>query len=257
MSSREYRYSRHALLSTLGQEGQDAIRKGTAVVAGLGGLGGTASNLLARAGVGTLRLVDPDTVDWTNVQRQGLYDESDAEESLPKAAAAKKRLAKVNSEVRYEAITQEISPGNVEEILSGATVVVDGLDSFRARALLNQACVKLGIPWVHGACVSTQGTVTTVIPGETPCYACLVPDAAGRAPLYTSATVGVFAPAVFTIASLEASEALKILAGRMDAVLRGRMLWVDVWTNEVTSFAVKRNPECPVCGRREFSLLRT
>lgn len=255
VGGRESRYSRHTLLSSIGQEGQEAIRGATAVVVGLGGLGGTASNLLARAGVGTLRLVDPDAVDFTNIQRQGLYDEADAASASLKAVAAGRHLLEINSEVRYEAIPERLDSRNAERIIAGATVVVDGLDNFKGRAILNQACVKMGVPLVHGACVSTHGTVTTIIPGETACYACLVPDAATRVALYTSATVGVFAPAVFTVASLEAAEALKLMAGRKDDALRGRMLWLDVWTGEFRSFEVRRNPECPVCGRREFPLL--
>lgn len=257
MGDRRSRYSRHVLLSGIGQEGQDSIRRGTAVVVGLGGLGSTASVLLARAGVGLLRLVDPDRVDWTNVQRQGLYDESDAERGVLKAEAALEHLRKVNSEVRCEALAEDLNPSNAESVVRGATVVVDGLDSFRGRAILNQACVRLGIPLIHGACVSTHGTVTTIFPGETPCYACIVPDAATREAPFTSATVGVFAPAVFAVGSFEAAEALKVLAGRREAALCGRMLWIDFWDSEIRSFTVRRNPDCPVCGRHEYSLLQS
>lgn len=248
MGGRENRYSRHVLMSRIGPEGQEAVGKATAVVVGLGGLGATASSLLARAGVGTLRLVDPDSVDFSNLQRQGLYDEADAERGAPKAAATKEHLLKVNSEIRYEAIPETLGPDNAERIVSGATVVVDGLDSFKSRATLNKVCVKLGVPLVHGACVSTHGMVTTFFPGETACYSCLVPDASSRVALYTAATIGVFAPAVFAVASLEASEALKIAAGRPQDALRGRAVWLDVWTGEFRSFEIKRNPQCPVCG---------
>lgn len=251
------RYSRHVLLQEIGQEGQDSIGKGTAVVVGLGGLGSTASALLARAGVGTLRLVDPDRVDWSNLQRQSLYDERDAKRGVLKVQAALEHLRRMNREVSYETVGEAIGGSNAERIVGDATVVVDGLDSFRSRAVLNQACVKMGVPLVHGACVATHGTVTTIIPGETPCYACIVPDAAERESPYTAATSGVFAPAVFAIASLEASEALKILAGRRESSQSGKMLWVDVWSGDMRSFAVGRNPDCPVCGLHRYPLLNS
>ncbi len=250
MDELDPRYSRHTLLSSIGPEGQKSIGAGTAVVVGLGGLGSTASSLLARAGVGTLRLVDPDVVDWTNMQRQALYDESDARRGAPKAEAARKHLSEVNSNVRYESIVDSLNHGNAESIIRGATVVVDGLDNFQSRAAVNRACAQLGIPWVHGACVSTHGMVTSIVPGETPCYACIVPDAETRTAPFTSATVGVFAPAVFTVASLQAAEALKVLSGHMDALLKNRMLWIDLWDSTFRTFAVHRNPDCPVCGSR-------
>ena len=252
---RSLRYSRHELLSVIGKTGQDSIRRGTAVIVGLGGLGGTVSILLARSGVGALRLVDPDRVDWTNMQRQALFDEDDAEAGRAKAEAAVRRLMAINSEVTYEAVPEALGQANAEAILRGAAVAVDCLDNFRARAVLNQACVKLGIPLVHGACVATHGTVTTIVPGETACYECIVPDAATRIATHTSSTVGVFAPAVFAVASLQAAEALKILSGDKESALKGKMLWLDVWNGNVTTFSVPRNHDCPVCGRRQLPLL--
>lgn len=248
MSGNDSRYSRHVLLPGIGEGGQEAIRSGMAVVVGLGGLGSTSSILLARSGVGTLRLVDPDLVDLTNMQRQALYDEDDARNHTPKAAAARRHLAKVNSEVQYDVLVESLEASNAERIIRGATVVVDGLDNFRGRDVLNRACARLRIPWIHGACVSTHGTVTTIVPGETPCYSCIVPDASSRSTPYTSATVGVYAPAVFTIASIQAAEALKVLAGRMDDLLKGRMAWVDLWDSTFRTFSISRNPDCPVCA---------
>ncbi|MGE5578634.1 MAG: HesA/MoeB/ThiF family protein [Bacillota bacterium] len=248
MTESDPRYSRHVLLSGIGEEGQKAIRKGTAVVVGLGGLGSTSSILLARSGVGTLRLVDPDLVDMTNMQRQGLYDEADAQNHTPKAAAARQHLARVNSQVNYEVLVEALDASNAERIVRGATVVVDGLDNFKGRDVLNRACARLGIPWVHGAAVSTHGTVTTIVPGETPCYACIVPDAGSRVAPYTSANVGVFAPTVFTVASIQACEALKVLAGRKDDLLKNRMLWIDLWNSTFRTVSVSKNPDCPVCA---------
>lgn len=249
------RYSRQVLVSGIGEAGQDSISRSTAVIVGLGALGSTAANILARAGVGTLRLVDRDFVDRTNLQRQGIYDEEDARRSLPKAVAAREHLVRFNSEIEYEVAVEDVNPGNVERIVSGASVVVDGLDNFYTRALVNEACVKLGIPWVHGACVSAYGTVSTFIPGETPCYNCLYAAAASMSSPYTCDTVGVLGPVAFAVASWQASEALKILAGRRDCVLRHLVL-LDLWQNQVTFVSTERDPDCAVCTRREFTLLQ-
>ncbi|NPV72006.1 MAG: thiazole biosynthesis adenylyltransferase ThiF [Firmicutes bacterium] len=249
------RYSRQVLVSGIGEEGQEFMSRATAVVIGLGALGSTSANVLARAGVGTIRLVDRDFVDWTNLQRQGLYDEDDARNSIPKAVAAREHLVRFNSEISYEVVVDDVNPGNVERIVAGATVVVDGLDNFYTRALINEACVKAGIPWVHGACVSTYGTVSTCLPGETACYNCLYPNAAGLSSPFTCDTAGVLGPVTFTIASWEASEALKIAAGRKDRALNGLMLF-DLWDNRVTHVATSRNTGCTVCAGREFTLLR-
>lgn len=249
------RYSRQELLPGFGRSGQEFLRHSLAVIVGLGALGSMAAGLLARAGVGKLRLVDRDLVEWSNLQRQSLYDESDAERGVPKAVAAAEYLKEVNSEVEYECLVEDMNASNVENMVRGATVVVDGLDSFYARALLNQACVKHNVPWVHGAAVATQGTSMTIIPGETPCYGCLVPDADRRVSPFTCDTVGVLGPIVSFIGSLEASEALKLLTGNRDAISPGKMLWVDLWENVWTSVTVKRDPLCPVCGKRQFPLL--
>lgn len=254
-SNGELRYSRHELLPQIGPSGQAALRRGVAVIVGLGALGSTAANLLSRAGVGTIRLVDRDLVEWSNLQRQCLYDESDAKEGVPKVLAAERHLKQVNSEVNYEALVQDMNPMNVEDIIKGATVVIDGLDNFYSRALLNQACVKHGIPWIHGACISTHGVVMTVIPGETACYNCLAPDADRRVSPYTCDTAGVFSPSVSLVASIQSAEAIKILAGNVRSVRRGEMLWFDPWENVVSPVQVKRNPSCQVCGKREFPLL--
>lgn len=249
------RYSRQVLVSWIGEKGQEAIMNGTAVIIGLGALGSTIANILARSGVGTLRLVDRDFVDWTNLQRQGLYDEADARNSLPKAVAAKEHLVRINSEINYEVIVDDVNPGNVERVVAGASVVLDGLDNFYTRVLINEACVKLGIPWIHGACISTYGTLATILPGDTACYNCLFPDASSMTSPYTCDTVGVLGPIAFIIASWEASEALKILAGRKDLVSR-KLMWLDLWKNEITSILTERDRECPVCAAREFPMLQ-
>lgn len=248
------RYARQALVSEIGEAGQQAIRQSRVVVIGLGALGSNIANILARAGVGSLCLVDRDFVDWTNLQRQGLYEEEDAANSLPKAVAAKNRLARINSEVDYEVMVDDVNSGNVEKIISGATVVLDGLDNFYTRALINEACVKMRIPWIYGGCIATYGSTATFVPGITPCFNCLFPGVSGHTSPFTCDTVGVLGPIAFMVAAWEASEALKILVGKQDQVSRG-LTFIELWHNSVTIAPVERLQGCPVCEKQEFNLL--
>ena len=211
------RYARQTVLKEIGPAGQQMLAGATAVIVGLGALGSNSANLLARAGVGTLRLVDRDIVDRTNLQRQSLFEEEDAAQSLPKAEAAVRHLKQINSAIRYEPITEDVNPGNIEQIVVGAAVVVDGLDNFYTRALLNEACVKHGIPWLYGACLGTYGTAATIIPGVSACLNCLLPDI-GQAttPPLTCETVGVLGPVAAMVAAWQSSEALKIMVGQKE-----------------------------------------
>jgi molybdopterin/thiamine biosynthesis adenylyltransferase len=250
-------YARQTVLREIGQADQRMIDGSTAVIAGLGALGANSANLLARAGVGTLRLVDRDIVDWTNLQRQSLFEEEDAVQSLPKAEAAARYLKRVSSAIRYEPITEDFNPGNIERIVTGATVVVDGLDNFNTRALLNQACVKHGIPWLYGACLGTYGSAATIIPGVSACLNCLLPDI-GQAttPPLTCETVGVLGPvaALVTAAAWQSSEALKIMVGKKDAVSR-HIVHVDLWQNDFSTLPMTRVAGCAVCGQHKFDPL--
>src|SRR5208283_1001615 len=213
------RYARQTVLKEIGPAGQQMLAGATAVIIGLGALGTNSASLLARAGVGTLRLVDRDIVDWTNLQRQSLFEEEDAAQSLPKAEAAARYLKRINSTIRYEPITDDINPGNIERIVAGATVVVDGLDNFYTRALVNQACVKHGIPWIYGACLGTFGTAAVVLPGTSACLNCLLPDVAqATTPPLSCETVCVLGPIAALVAAWQSAEALKIMVGKKDAV---------------------------------------
>jgi adenylyltransferase/sulfurtransferase len=249
------RYARQMVLKEIGQAGQQMLAGATAVVAGLGALGTNSANLLARAGVGTLRLVDRDIVDWTNLQRQCLFEEEDAAQSLPKAEAAVRYLKRVNSAIRYEPITEDISPGNIERIVAGAAVVVDGLDNFYTRALVNEACVKDGIPWVYGACLGTYGSAAMIIPGVSACLNCLLPDV-GQAttPPLSCETVGVLGPVAALVAAWQSSEALKIMVGKKDAV-SPHLVHVDLWQNDFSTLPMTRVAECSVCAQHKFDLL--
>jgi len=239
----------------IGAAGQAKIAASVAVVAGLGALGTTVANLLARAGVGMLRLVDRDVVERSNLQRQCLYDEEDAAQSLPKAEAAVAHLKRVNSEIRYEAIVDDINGVSVEKILAGATVLVDGLDNFHARALVNEACVKHGIPWVYGAGLATYGSTATVVPGVTACLRCVMPTAALEATLpLTCETVGVLGPVTSLVGAWQASEALKIMVGNTEHACRD-LVHFELWDNEVTTLPARRAEDCEVCVKRQFALL--
>jgi molybdopterin/thiamine biosynthesis adenylyltransferase len=249
------RYARQTVLKEIGEAGQRRIASSTVVVVGLGALGSNCANLLARAGIGTLRLADRDVVDWTNLQRQSLFEEDDAAQSLPKAEAAVRHLKRINSAVRYEPITDDINPGNVERIVAGAAVVIDGLDNFYTRALINEACVKHGIPWVYGACLGTYGNTATYIPGASACLNCLLPDVAqATTPPLSCETVGVLGSVAALVAAWQSAEALKIVVGKQAAV-SPHLVYVELWDNDFSTLPMTRNAACTVCGQHKFELL--
>ena len=250
------RYAKQVLFGPLGKEGQERLGKARATIIGLGALGSTLANHLVRAGVGFVRLVDRDFVELDNLQRQVLYDEDDVKANLPKAAAAAAKLARINSEVTLDPRVCDVNFANAEELARDVDLVLDGTDNFETRFLLNDACVKLGRPWVYGGCVGSYGMVMAVLPGEGPCFACLVgePPPPGSTP--TCDTAGVLNTAVSVVASLEANEALKILAGRREALADG-LQTLDVWHNTSQLLKVPRSPSCAVCVKRGFRHLES
>jgi adenylyltransferase/sulfurtransferase len=211
--------------------------------------------MLARAGVGKLRIVDRDFVEFTNLQRQTLFKESDAAERLPKAIAAKKRIAEINSETNVEAIIADVNHSNVESIIDGCELVLDGTNNFQIRYLLNDACVKHGKTWIYGAAVSSYGTTMTIIPGETPCLRCIfedIPDA-GSSP--TCDTAGVIMPIIATVSATQVAEALKLLVGDTASLHRSLMQF-DVWANDRQRIKLgEPNPDCKTCGQKIFEFL--
>ena len=254
------KYSRQILFAPLGMEGQERLMASSAVLVGCGALGTAVASLLVRAGVGWLRIVDRDFVEPSNLQRQTLFEEADAREALPKAVAAERRLRAANSSMRVEGIVADLTPRNAEELLSGFPLILDGTDNFETRFLVNDAALKLGVPWIYAAAVASYGLTMTVRPGESACLACLVETAgADRTPgapgmEETCDTAGVLNAIVGVIASIEAAEAIKLLAGRAEAV-HGRLISCDVWSGRFQSIRVARNPQCRACGRHEFSYL--
>ncbi len=250
------KYSRQILFAGIGEEGQKRLMSASAVIVGCGAIGAATANLLVRAGIGRLRIVDRDFVEPSNLQRQTLFDEGDAREALPKAVAAERKLRAVNSGVAVEGVVADLAPKNVEELLLGFDLILDGTDNFETRFLINDVAVKNRRPWIYAAAVASYGLTMTIRPGLTPCLACLLEsDSPGQGLEETCDTIGVLGPIVNLIASLEVAEAMKLLAGREEA-LHGRLISCDVWSGRFQSVRVARNPECRVCARREFVYLQ-
>ncbi|HVS89110.1 MAG TPA: ThiF family adenylyltransferase [Candidatus Acidoferrum sp.] len=250
------KYSRQILFAGIGEEGQKRLMSASAVIVGCGAIGAATANLLVRAGIGRVRIVDRDFVEPSNLQRQTLFDEGDAREALPKAVAAERKLRAVNSGVAVEGIVADVAPKNVEELLLGFDLILDGTDNFETRFLINDVAVKNRRPWIYAAAVASYGLTMTIRPGLTPCMACLLESGSPDQGLEeTCDTIGVLGPIVNLIASLEVAEAMKLLAGREEA-LHGRLVSCDVWSGHFQSVRVARNPECRACARREFVYLQ-
>ena len=249
-----HRYARQTILPQIGEEGQHRLLASTVAIIGCGATGTVIANHLARAGVGTLRVVDRDWVEWNNLQRQLLFDESDARDGVPKAVAAERRLRAVNSEIRIDGVVADLNAGNVEELIGDCDLVMDGTDNFEARYVVNDACVKLGKPWVYTGAVATYGMTLLIRPGVTPCLRCTFPDPPPAGTSATCDTTGVLGPAVSVIASYAATEAMKWLVGATDAVA-GELVQLDVWELTWHRFKIGRVQECPCCALREFPFL--
>ena len=214
------RYSRQILFAEIGKRGQEKLLNARVLIVGCGALGASHAEMLARAGVGHLKIVDRDFVEFTNLQRQTLFKESDAAERMPKAIAARERIAETNSEITVEPIVADVNQSNVEQLIADVDLVIDGTDNFQIRYLLNDACIKHGKTWIYGAAVSSYGTTMTIVPGETPCLRCVfeeMPDA-GSSP--TCDTAGVIMPIIATVSAVQVCEAIKLLIGDGDALNR-------------------------------------
>jgi molybdopterin-synthase adenylyltransferase len=244
------------LFAGVGPQGQARLLASRAAIVGCGAIGAATANLLVRAGVGYLKIIDRDIVEPSNLQRQVLFDESDAAQALPKAIAAERKLHSINSGVSVEGVVADLVPKNAEALLSRVDLLLDGTDNFQTRFLLNDFAVKSRTPWIYAAAVASYGLTMTIQPGRTPCLTCLVESggAASHGLEETCDTVGVLGPVVNLIASLEATEALKLLAGREEA-LHGRLISCDVWSGRLQSIRVARNPACRTCAIRQFSHL--
>lgn len=244
------------LFAGIGPEGQQRLLASRVAIVGCGAIGAAAANLLVRAGVGYIRIIDRDFVEPSNLQRQTLFDESDALNVLPKAVAAERKLRSINSDVAVEGVVADLSPPNAEALLAGVDVLLDGTDNFETRFLINDVAVKSSRAWIYAAGVASYGLTMTIRPGATACLACLLETGSAAQGLEeTCDTIGVLGPIVNLIASLEVAEALKLLSGHPEA-LHGRLLSCDVWTGRMQSIGVARNPQCRACARRDFTYLR-
>ena len=248
------KYSRQMLFEPLGPKGQEQFSASSAVLVGCGAIGAAAAQLLVRAGIGRLRILDRDFVETSNLQRQSLFDESDAAEALPKAVAAERKLHAINSDVQVQGLITDLSSRNAAELLAGFPLILDGTDNFETRFLINDFAVKSNTPWIYAAAVASYGVTMTIIPGQTPCLACLMESSNGAGLEETCDTIGVLGSIVNLIASLEVTEAMKILAGRPDA-LHGRLLSSDVWSGRFQSIRAEPNPACRACRQKEFPYL--
>jgi len=246
------RYSRQILFPGIGERGQELLLQSHIVVVGCGALGSFHAAALARAGVGTITIIDRDYIEESNLHRQWLFEEADAAEGLPKAAAAARRLSRINSSVRVRPLVADLTPSNVEELLGGAGVILDGTDNFEARFLINDFAVSRGLPWIYGAAVGSYGIAMPVIPGRTACLRCVYPTPPGGVQP-TCETAGVLNVIVSAVASVQVADALKILCG---GELRARITTLDVWNGGIRQVdAPPRDPECPCCARGEFPYL--
>jgi molybdopterin/thiamine biosynthesis adenylyltransferase len=245
--SRPDRYSRQTIFPGIGPEGQRRLGEGFAVVVGCGALGSVISTALVRAGVGRVRVIDRDFIEYHNLHRQLLYTEQDIEDDLPKAVAAERHLRAANSEVEVEGVIADFDRVNAIKLVEGAGVIVDALDNFEARFLINDVALKLGIPWVYGGAIQASGMTATFLPGGRPCFRCLVSSPAARGSL-TCETAGVVNVAPWVVGSLEAAEAIKILAGT--APPSPDLLVVDLWDRSFESLPLAdfTAPDCPACG---------
>ena len=247
------RYSRQIRFGSIGEEGQDRLLRSRAAIVGCGALGSFQAGALARAGVGHLTLIDRDYVELSNLQRQWLYDETDAADALPKAVAAANHLKQVASRCHVTALVADLTPDNADDLLGEADVILDGTDNFETRYLVNDFAVEQGKPWVYGAAVGSYGITMPVVPGSTACLACVYPQPpSGVQP--TCETAGVLGPVTSLVASLQTAIAMKILTGHAPEAV---ITTVDVWNGPLRQVRQPpRDPDCRVCSRREFTYLR-
>ncbi len=247
----EGRYSRQILFQQIGAEGQEKLSRGRIVIVGCGATGSVLASLLARSGVGMIRILDRDYVEPSNLQRQTLFDENDARESLPKAIAAARQIARFNSQIIIEPQVADLVPQNVDSLLGQVDLILDGTDNFETRYLINDYALKNSVPWIYAAAVGSYAVTMNVLPGETACLACIFPGSP-RGELETCETAGILNSAVNLVASLAATEALKFLVGGRSKMRRTLLSW-DVWNNEQAEVAASsRRAGCQVCGEGKF-----
>jgi molybdopterin-synthase adenylyltransferase len=240
------RYSRQVIFPEIGEAGQQKLGRSSAVIIGCGALGTVIASTLVRAGVGKIRIIDRDFIEYHNLQRQILFDENDIELRLPKAIAAERHLKTINSSIQIEGIVSDVNYTNIEDLVAGFDVILDGLDNLETRYLVNDVALKKNIPWIYGAAVSSLGMSLTVVPHKTPCLQCFSSYTTGS--LMTCDTSGVIGPAPLVIGALQSVEALKILVGSED--INRSLLSIDIWNNDYRHLKINFRDDCPSCHDR-------
>ena len=246
------RYERQVRLTELGEEGQRRLEASSAAVLGCGALGSSISTVLVRAGVGRVRVVDRDVVEIGNLHRQILYDEDDVASGRPKAELAADRLRRINSNVQVEHRVLEMGNHNMEELVADVDVVVDGTDNFEIRYVINDACVKLGKPWIYGGVLGTSGMVLVILPGDGPCLRCIFPTPPAPGALPTPETRGVLGSLPVVIGAVQATRALGLLVGHEPP---RELLNLNLWDGAHQAVRVLRDEDCPACGQGVFEFL--
>ena len=250
------RYSRQTRFAPLGPAGQERLAAARIAVVGCGALGGVVAMALARAGVGFLRLIDRDTPERSNLPRQVLFEEADVEAGLPKAVAAAQRLARINSAIAIEPVVADLAAANATDLLSGVDVIVDGTDNFEARFLVNEVACRHRIPWVHGGALGAEGRVLSIIPGQTACLRCLIPEPPAPGSLPTCETAGIIGPTALVVGAVEAAEAIKLIASANHGTF-GRLLVCDLWDSiwRTVDLSPLAAAGCPTCRQADYPWL--
>ncbi len=250
------RYARQIRVAQIGIEGQRKLGAARVVVIGIGALGSAISTSLVRAGVGFLRLVDRDVVEMENLARQTLYDESDAAKGAPKAQAAAGKLREANRAVMIEAVVRDVARGNVLTTIEGCDLLLDGTDNIETRLLINDACLERRLPWIYGGVLGTSGCTMTFLPGDGPCFRCMVPTLPPPGSVTTTAAAGVLGTVPQAVAALQVTEALKLLTGQRGALVR-QFRFLEIWEGTLESQEVSKGPApCPACDLGRFEFLR-
>jgi adenylyltransferase/sulfurtransferase len=249
------RYSRQTRFGPLGVAGQERLAGASVAIVGCGALGGAAALALVRAGIGRVRIIDRDVPERSNLPRQPLFDEADVAAGLPKAVAAARHLARINSAARIDPVVADVTAANAAQLLAGHDVIVDGTDNFEARFLVNEVCCRERIPWVHGGAIGAEGRVLAVVPGVSACLRCLVPEPPAPGVLPTCETAGVLGPAVLVVGAVQAMEAIRLVVGGSRS--GDRLLVCDLWEQSwrTVDLAPLAAAGCPTCRQGDYPWL--
>ena len=248
------RYSRQTNYRNLREAGQEALLRSRVVVVGMGALGCVSANELVRAGIGYVRIIDDDCVEIANLHRQILFTEEHAKRQALKAEAAAEALRAANSEIEIESITERLTPENAERLLGGIDLVIDATDNIETRYLINEYCVENAIPWIYGGAVEAEGMTAVFLPGG-PCMSCMLGTSqpGGGSQPRKASQVGVLNMLTAIVSSLQIMEAVKILTGA--PTVQRDMLFFDIWENDLESIPIEKDPDCPICGKKEYRFL--